>query len=225
MMIPTQKPKVVIFDVDKTITLSNSWYVLTEVLGADTSEHARLYTAYKSGSIDWKEMRDGLFAIWKKYHKVISKEDLLDLFFTIELRGDAVATINELQDLGYEVALISSSIDIFVETVAERLAIKHWYANSIFVFDDNENWIDFKYDKDEAGHKLRQLQSFMEERELTKDDVIVVGDGESDIEMFRAVPGVAVHSDLDHLNRMAWEQIKYLPKLTQLLQSLPDRKD
>ena len=110
---------------------------------------------------------------------------------------------------------------MFVEVVARRLGIEHWYANSVFQFDANDNWIDFQYNKDEAGLKVKQLESFLEDQGLSVEDAIAIGDGDSDVELFKVIPGVAVHSDYDHLIQLAWEELKYLPKLTQLLESLP----
>lgn len=216
----TKRPKAVIFDVDKTLTISTSWYELTDSLGADTAEHARLYTAYKAGTITYKQAKDGLFKIWNERRKKIHRQELEDLFFSIELRGDAISTIGELQRLGYVVCLISSSIDLFIQIVAKRLSIKHWYANSVFEFDENGYWIDFEYSKDEAQLKVRQLEKFLKEQKLKKSECVAVGDGETDVEMFRTIPGVAVHCDFDHLNQLAWQKLKYLPRLVQLLESL-----
>lgn len=220
MPTPTKKPKVIIFDVDKTITEETTWYDLGDAIGIDTSEHARLYTAYMAGTMSYDDSRDGLMKLFLENGRKISRKQLENIFYDIRLRPEAIAVIGELQNLGYELCLISSSINMFVEIVSKRLSIADWYANSVFLFDDEDNWINFEYNKEEATLKVRQLDEYLHKKGLSREDCIAVGDGSSDIEIFRAIPGISVHCDNDHLNQLAWKRIKYLPRIPQLLESL-----
>ncbi len=213
-----RRPKVIFCDIDKTLTSEDIWYLLTTSLNGDLEIHFQLYTKYVRKQISFEEMKKGLFDMWKKgYGGPIPRKVLEDIFFKVELRGEAFAFFSDLNSKGYEVCLISSYMDVFVKQVAERLQIKHWYANSLFQFDENDNWIDYKQDTDEAGFKLRKLEDFLQRHKIAKDECLVLGGGYEEMEVFRHYPGVAVNTEYEPLITLAWKEIKYLPTLLQIL--------
>jgi len=125
-----------------------------------------------------------------------------------------------LRNKGHRLCIVSSSIDMFIEMVADRLQLKYWFANSKFVFDKDGYWIDFEYDKDEAGLKLKQVEQFLAEHQIGKDECLILGDGPTEIELFKKYPGIAIDSENDELKRLSWQEIKYLPSLLQILEGL-----
>lgn len=223
MSIPslTHKPKVIFCDVDKTLTNGNTWFALTTALHGDVEKHFQLYSAFMKDKISFEEMKKGLFEMWEAgYGAKISKKVLEDIFFRIQLRGEAFSTFAELRNQGYILCLVSSGIDLFVKMVAERLQLEHWYANSELIFDENGNWTDFKYDKNEADLKLKQLQEFVQKHNIDESECLILGDGSGEIELFRNFPGVAIDTEDETLKKLAWREIKYLPTVLQILQEI-----
>jgi HAD superfamily phosphoserine phosphatase-like hydrolase len=216
---PTKKPKAIIIDVDKTLTERTTWYELTERLGGSSREHASIFVNYLQGHISFDQAKKELFALWNS-NGPVHKDQLIDIFKTVPLRGEAFSVFNELQDRGYELCLISGSIKMFIEIVAERFNIKHYYGNSELLFDEKGYWIDFLYNKDEANHKVSQLNHFLDTTSFTVEDCIAIGDSANDIELFQVLPGVALNTQSAHLRELAWQEITYLPKLIQVLESL-----
>jgi HAD superfamily phosphoserine phosphatase-like hydrolase len=216
---PTTKPKAIILDVDKTLTERTTWYELTERLGGSSRDHASIFMNYLNNNIDFEEAKKQLFTIWNANGSV-HRNTLMDIFQTVPLRGEAFAFFNELRERGYELCLISGSIQLFVENVAERFGIKYSYGNSELIFDEEGNWIDLIYHRDEAKHKLNQLNQFLEKTGLTAEECLAIGDSSNDAELFQALPGIAVNTQSEHLRELAWQEVTYLPKILQILETL-----
>lgn len=217
----THKPKVIFCDVDKTLTKGNTWFALTEALHGDVEKHFQLYSQYMKESISFEEMKKGLFEMWEEgYGAKISKRVLEDILFRIQLRGEVFSTFLELRNKGYTLCLVSSSIDIFVKMVAERLQLENWFANAHLVFDDENHWIDFSYDKNEAELKLKQIREFLQTNNIAENECLVIGEGAGEVELFKHYPGVAINSEYESLKKLAWREIKYLPTILQVLQEI-----
>ena len=218
-LIPQNKPRAIVTDVDQTLTERTTWYELTEKLGGSARDHADIFTRFLKSHISNEQMKRELFAIWTQ-NGPVTKQQLRDIFLTVPLRGEAFALFNELQDRGYELCLISSSSDLFVETVAERFKIKHWYANSKLHFNEKGEWIDFDYTREEALLKKEQLQQFFDATGYKQHECVALGDGENDIEIFNMVPGIAVNTHSPHLRELAWHDVQYLSTVIQVLESI-----
>lgn len=216
---PTKKPKALIFDVDHTLTEGVTWYKVTEKLGASTYTHADIFMRFLDGKISYQKAKQELFKIWLK-NGPVSKQKLIEVFENIHIKGEAISLLNELQNKGYTICLISGSIDMFVKILANRLGIKHAYGNSKLRFDEEDNWIDLEYTKNEAMLKVEQLEDFLEKTGFTKEECIAIGDGENDFELFRVIPGIAVNSGNEHIARISWQNIKYLTRVSQILETL-----
>lgn len=219
----TTKPKVIICDVDKILTGTNSWYTLTSLLNGDEEKHYDFYNSFYRGEITFDELKAKLFELWEQgFGGKIHRDDLEEIFFKIELRGGAFSTISEIHERGYKVCLVSSFIDIFVKMSADRLRIDDWYANGVAIFDENGYWVDLSYDKDESKHKLEQVESYLRKNNIDKGEALILGDGSSEIDLFKQYPGVAINTENDELKRLAWKEIKFLPTILQVLQVLAD---
>lgn len=216
---PTKKIKVVVVDVDKTLTGQTTWYAVTEQLGGDTGQHAQIFTSYLNGRKTYQEMKNELFKVWTKKGPV-TKDQLQKIFVDVHLKGEALSVFNKLQERGYTLVLISSSVDLFVKTVAKRFGIDHWYGNSRLIFDKKQHWVDFEYDREEAKLKVHQFRDFISKTKFSPEECIAIGDDENDIELFKIIPGIAVKTNSDHLLQVAWQEVKYLPKVVQLLESI-----
>lgn len=217
---PLTKPKAIITDVDQTLTERTTWYELTEKLGGSARKHAEIFAQFLKNHISYDQMKKELFAMWTQ-NGPVHKDRLMDIFLTVPLRGEAFALFNELQARGFELCLISSSIELFIETVAKRFSIQRWYGNSKLIFDEQGNWIDFEYTKEEALLKKEQLADFLQVTGYAETECIAIGDGDNDIEIFQRVPGIVVGQSVSpHLRELAWNEVQYLSKVIQIVESI-----
>jgi HAD superfamily phosphoserine phosphatase-like hydrolase len=222
-VVPAGNPKVIICDVDKMLTGTNSWYTLTSLLHGDVEKHYEIYNSFYKEEISFDEMKKKLFKLWEDgFGKKIHRDDLEDIFFKIVLKGEAFSTFGDLHEKGYRACLVSSFIDIFVKMSADRLRIDDWYANGVAIFDDDGYWVDFSYNKDESGLKLKQVEEYLKKNSIDANQVLVLGDGSSEIGLFEHFPGVAIDTEYDQLKRLSWKEIKFLPTILQVLQTLSE---
>lgn len=219
MLIPKQKPKAIITDVDSTLTERTAWYELTDRLGGSSYKHADLFAEFLQGDLSYQKLKEELFKIWNA-NGPVHKDKLAKIFREIPLKGEAISLIRKLQEKGYIVCLISSSISMFVEEVAKKLNVKHHYGNPIFQFDENGYWIDFDYTRGEEILKMEQLDDFQKRTGFKDENCVAIADGINDIEMFRRLPGIVVDPKSTHLKELAWQKVKFLPRVFQLLESI-----
>ncbi len=219
MLTPKQKPKAIIFDVDETLTDRVTWYELTEQLGGSAYDHADLFMTYLDGKISYQTVKKELFKIWYT-NGPVHKNKLTKIFKNIHIKGEAISLITTLQDKGYKLCLISGSMQPFIEELAHRFNIKHYYGNSKFIFDKDDYWTDIEYTKEESQLKVEQFRDFLSKTGYKPTECIAIGDGDNDVELFRVIPGIAVNPRNEHLKELAWQNVKYLPRILQILETL-----
>jgi phosphoserine phosphatase len=117
-----------------------------------------------------------------------------------------------VKEKGYELVLISGSIDILVEIVAKDLGIKYYKANNTFVFNENDRLVGVRSGGADVLAKAERLESFSEMLGINIKECACVADGDNDIEMFRRTEhgvtfrGLAIESE-------AWKVIDTLHDL------------
>ncbi len=214
----THKPKVIFCDVDKTLTVGDVWYGLTSALHGDVEKHFEFYSSYQKGLLTFEQMKQKLFDMWiTGYNSAIPRRVLEDIFFKVSLRGETFSFFIDLRNRGYKVCLISNYMDIFVRQVAQKLQIEDWYASAEFLFDKQNNWVDYTEDPDERGFKVRKVEEYLKQHSLGSGECVVLGSGHEEIDLFRLYPGIAVDTENEQLKELAWREIKYLPTVLQLL--------
>lgn len=219
MLAPKSRPKVIITDVDATLTERTTWYELTERLGGSSFKHADLFTKFLRNELSFSQIKKELFKIWRT-NGPVHKDQLVEIFRDIPLRGEAYSVINSLKEAGYTLCLISGSIEMFIEEIARKFEIEHYFGNSKFCFDEKGYWVDFEYTKDEGHLKLEQFNDFLKKTGFKPEECVAIGDGDNDLELFSIVPGIVVNSKSEHLKELSWGEVKYLPRVLQLLETI-----
>ena len=219
MLEPKKKPKAIITDVDSTLTERTTWYELTERLGASPYEHADLFMKFLRGEISYQQVKKDLFKLWNA-NGPVHKDKLIEIFRDIPLRGDAYSVINSLKESGYTLCLISGSIEMFIAEIAKRFEIDHYYGNSIFRFDEKGYWVDLEYTKDEERLKMEQFEDFLKKTGFKPEECVAIGDGDNDLGIFSRIPGIVVNPKSEHLKELAWQEVRYLPRVLQVLESI-----
>lgn len=203
----------IIFDVDGTLTEEVSWLKITEGLGAPPEKHAQIFSDFKAGKLSYPEAKGQLISLWQSTGNA-NKPYMEKMFRSWGLKQDAEETVDYLKK-AYRVCLMSGAVDLYVQIVAEKLGIEDWYANTQLIWDEQGNLIDFHYFADQAQKKLDHLSEYLAKHGLDKRKCAVVGDGDSDIALFRELPyGIAVNKEpYPELEELAFRTVSDLSNL------------
>ncbi len=186
--------KAIIFDIDGTLTEEHSWTALTRDLGASVEDHLKIYDDMRAGLIDLAAAEIQLCDLWRATGRA-TKENIVNFFESWPLRPDAKDVVAELKKAGYKICLITGFADIYAEYIAGQLGVVEYYANTVMVFDDLGQLSSFSYKPNQAEVKLQQLQDFCHRQVMSVTDCVAVGNGENDVELFKATQnGVLIDS-------------------------------
>jgi phosphoserine phosphatase len=178
--------KAVILDLDQTLTVDQgSWLELTRLLGADFNIHLDIYNRYKSGELDYITAKKELISLWRSV-SILDRKSIIDIFEKIELRDYAEEAIEYLKTK-YNICIISGAIDLFVETIASKLEVEDYYASTKFLFDNDDNLVDFKYTLSRGEEKLEFFNDYLLKTGLNPNQCSAIGDGDSDMPIFEKV--------------------------------------
>jgi HAD superfamily phosphoserine phosphatase-like hydrolase len=203
----------IILDVDGTLSEEVSWLKITESLGASPNEHASLFDQFKKGRISYSEAKAKLIKLWQATGNA-NKDFMEKTCRTWSLRKDANEIVDYLKRT-YKVCLISGAIDLYVKIVAEKLGVPDWFANTELIWDEQGNLTDFNYYPDQAQKKLEQFRKFISQKGLNEKKCAIVGDGDSDIVLFRELKyGVEVNeTPHPELKGLTYKTVKTLSEL------------
>lgn len=187
------KIKLIVFDLNETLIEDNSWLQLNRAMGVTQAEDDILMDWGRTGVINDQIGQSILCEIYKQ-RAVPSRKNIQKILAIYTYKKDAKETVLELLKLGYELALISGSIDILVESVAAELGIKRWACNNRFIFDADNMLESIVTVDNDSSYKLNQVQSICRQMNVAITEVLCVGDGANDLELFKATGnGVTFH--------------------------------
>ena len=98
---------------------------------------------------------------------------------------DVINLIGYLKKKGYLAYLISGDINVYVETIAKKLKVDGFYANSTLGFDSNGVLEKINYRENQDEIKVEQLQELIKKLGIDMSQVVFVGNDENDIEAFK----------------------------------------
>lgn len=210
--------KAVVYDIDNTLTDDVSWLKVTGLLGASVAAHEDIFSRFSRHELPYDDAKAQLIRLWQDTGKA-NKPHWEKMFADWPLKHDAGTLVDYTHQQGYKTALITGSLDLFAEAVARKLGIAHWYANTELVWSEAGELIDFHYVRDQAGQKLLHLKDFTDSVGIAVQDCAVIGDGDNDIELFRATGhGIAVSSSNAQLLGLAWHSADTLTDVIPILQ-------
>lgn len=211
-----EKIDAIILDVDGTLSEETSWLKLTQGLGASPEEHSLIFDQFKQGLLSYDEAKRRLIQLWQNTGNA-NRNYMEKMFRSWDLKKDAEETVNYLKK-AYRLCLISGAVDLYVQIVAEKLGVVDWYANTELIWNEKGELVDFNYEADQAGKKLQQFGEFIEKNQITEDKCAVVGDGDSDIALFRKLRyGIAVNKNpCPELESLAFKTVKELAELKEI---------
>ncbi|MAY05335.1 MAG: hypothetical protein CMB25_07050 [Euryarchaeota archaeon] len=170
----------VVFDCDGVLVDSvSSWKTLHDGFGTDNSTNL---TRFIEGEITDVEFMRSDIAMWKEIQNPIHKDELFRMYSGIVLMNGARETIQQLQDEGVYVAIVSAGVDLFVSSIAAMLKVDDWIANG-FKFDDDGYLTDDGVCRLHASGKGDVITRLMDMHGFDADEIVSVGDSEMDLSM------------------------------------------
>ncbi len=176
------KFKLVIFDVDGTLTKeNNSWKLIHTSLNVfeKAKTHREMFFNKEISYQKWADLDVGL---WQNVH-VSRIEEILN---QVPLIDGIKETLSILQSRKLKTSLLSSGISLFANKLKKRFGFDYSIANEVIVnkqgYLTGEVFCNVAYNnKDEA------ISGLLKELNITFPQCIAVGDNENDINLFKKV--------------------------------------
>lgn len=178
-----EQPKLIVFDLNKTLIKENSWRDLNLAMSVTPEEDDRLLQQGRRGEISDQEAQRQLLALYRQRGDT-RRERIMQVLTNYTYCDGAKEVVAELQGRGYRLALISGSMDILVEYVARELGIDLFGANNTFVFDTADRLIDICTVDNDTAYKVNQLRSLCVGLDISPAECMCVGDGDNDVPLF-----------------------------------------
>ena len=209
--------KLVCFDLDDTLIQQNSWVTLNGALGITSEEDSRLYDEYATGTLSYDAWMKALLVHYKRSPNA-TKEYVTSILIKYEFIKGAKECIEQLQNKGYEIALISGGINIVVDHVATTLGITHSFSSNTLVFDTDNNIKDIIHSGDERTAKTNYLKQLLITHDIMPHESVCIADGANDLEMFTLTGhGITFNgSDIEHAS---WKIIKSLDEVLAIIEA------
>lgn len=182
-----KKYKLVIFDMDGTLLQGRTIFIFAEKKGFHDELLNLIYNSDKKfyeKSIEIAKLSKGL-----KY------EELLEIFRKIPLQENVETVITELKKRDVKTAIVTDSYQFAADDLKDRLDIDYAFANNLIIENGivtgevilhNEDLTeDFNGDKIYSICKSCVLEQLCKELDITREEVIAVGDGKIDIGMIK----------------------------------------
>lgn len=209
--------KLVCFDIDGTLVDGTSWLILSEGLGWSSNEALDIFKQARKGEISFIEAERIFTTTYQKSGKA-NKTFIEEIFNSVEVKKEAKDLISYLKEKGYTIYLISGAINMYVESVARKLGVDGFYANSTLEFNNKGVLQKINYRDNQKEVKVEQLKTLVKKLGINIDQVIFVGDSENDIEVFKATKrGIAVDSSNEELKKISWRVVDSLLEIKNIL--------
>ena len=177
------QPKLIIFDLNKTLIHENSWLDLNLALGVTQAEDDIL-VSWAEQSIITDEVGQGILCEIYKQRGDVSRANIESILKNYTYIDGAIETVKELLARGYQLALVSGAMDVLVSHVANELGIQHWRAGNTFIFNSEDKLMHIEAPIHDATNKADQAQEICSELKIKISDCVSIGDGANDIELF-----------------------------------------
>ncbi|MFW9810010.1 MAG: HAD family hydrolase [Candidatus Thorarchaeota archaeon] len=183
--------KLVVFDVDGTLTKHSSiWWRIHELFGT-TKEGKIYYDQYFAGEITYDQWADLDAALWS--NKPLAK--VMETVRNAKLVPGASETIQTLKEHKIDTAILSGGLDIMADDIARRLGIDYVMTNKLhhkngILTGTVENLVAW-------GGKANEIGKINEHFGVSLEDTAFIGDGRNDVSVFSKV-GLSIAFNPEH---------------------------
>ena len=173
--------RLVVFDVDGTLTQHSSvWWRLHELFG--TTKEGRLYfDQYFAGEINYGQWADYDAALWtgKSVARVMEIVSATKLVHGVSLEAGSAA------GSGATTAILSGGLDIMADDIAQRAGIEYVLTNNL----GHKNGVLTGTVENIVGwaDKAKHIHTILEHFGMTLEETAFVGDGRNDMSVLSVV--------------------------------------
>jgi phosphoserine phosphatase len=173
--------KLVVFDVDGTLTNHSSvWWRLHEHFGT-TKEGKQYYNQYFSNEITYDQWADLDAGLWKGK----SVNEVMKVVKATQLTSGSEETIQTLRRHGLKTAILSGGLDIMADEIAQRVGIDFVLTNRLH---HKNGLLTGRVDNLVAwGGKAEQIHQVNNHFGIPLENTAFVGDGRNDVSVFKVV--------------------------------------
>lgn len=189
----------VVLDIDGTLTTRQSLAAASAALGLPPADLVTIIEELLDGRTAASAVREAVLRRWSASPRA-NRGYLRRLFGSHPLRPEAHRLVRRIKQLNLHACLITSSMNLFAQTIAARLAVEDWYANIRLDFDDAGRLRDLSFTREAASLKRHQLLDFCARKGVHPHDVAVIGDDDNDRDMF-ATTGNGIFVSHSHATR------------------------
>ena len=175
----------VVFDCDGVLADNgSSWKNIHTKFGTDSKDgsHKKTLEMFLDGKITEEEFVEHDIRLWKSVKSDIHRDDIMKCYSGVGLMKGARDVVEELQNRGVYVAIVSSGVDLFVGAIANMLKVDDWAANG-FEWDE-DGFLQrglptrvYSHDKGLMVDKLVRINGF------DTSGIVSVGDSSTDLSM------------------------------------------
>lgn len=180
--------ELICFDVDGTLVKHPDDMVIWEVLnirfGGNRGANRRRYEMYRGGEITYDEWVALDVGDWVSAGA--TRDEILESVAEFSLVEGARETVGELKQRGFQLAVISGTIDIVLDTLYPRHPFDDVYTNKIF-FDDSGKLTSWQATPFDGYGKPAALRRITGQRDIPLAQTAFVGDGENDVPLLGVV--------------------------------------
>ena len=180
-----KRTKAVVFDCDGVLADNgSSWKNIHTKFGTDSKDgsHKKTLEMFLDGKITEEEFVEHDIRLWKSVKSDIHRDDIMKCYSGVGLMKGARDVVEELQNRGIYVAIVSSGVDLFVGAIANMLKVDDWAANG-FEWDE-DGFLQrglptrvYSHDKGLMVDKLVRINGF------DSSGIVSVGDSSTDLSM------------------------------------------
>ena len=175
----------VVFDCDGVLTDNgSSWQNIHTKFGTDSKDgsHKETLEMFLDGKITEEEFVEHDIRLWKSVKSDIHRDDIMKCYSGVGLMKGARDVVEELQNRGIYVAIVSSGVDLFVGAIANMLKVDDWAANG-FEWDE-DGFLQrglptrvYSHNKGLMVDKLARINGF------DTSGIVSIGDSSTDLSM------------------------------------------
>lgn len=205
------KIRLVVFDLNGTLIRENSWHELNLTLGITEEEDARLLKRHAAGEITYLEGQKELEYLYKLRGKAV-RARIEQVLYSYTFVPHAVDTVKYLQEKGYQLAIVSGSLDLLVRRVALKLGIGLFAANNSMLFDAEGRLMMLKVAGEDGPFKTATAKKYAGRLGIPVSACAAVGDSGNDRGIFE-LTGHGITFKGSPLEDVAWKVIGNLSDL------------
>lgn len=210
--------KVICFDVNGTLVEESSWEIFAQGDKEVERQIDDIFDGYYSRKISIDEVWKGMVSMLKNAKRA-NREFIYGCWEKSNTFKDgAEEVISYLKEKGYRIYLISCSIDVSLEIMANKLKVDGFYAGSHLIFDSLG---DLERITSECGKgkefKKEKLKELAQKEGIDVQEIVFVGDGDNDIGVFEMTKHGIAMGDNEKLLDCSWKQTQSLREIKEIL--------